>query len=100
MCRPLSSVCDGVVRLAAPAADESIVWLVWLLGGLVVLSSIAVLLGVLVGKAVRRQDVREAGVDIVAPISAASLPRPRRSPERSPSGDSRPPVRDRASGRL
>jgi hypothetical protein len=56
------------------------VWWLWVLGGLVVWFVVAALLGVLIGRGIRRADLHEAGVSAVSDLSTADLPASLRAP--------------------
>jgi hypothetical protein len=61
-----------VVTLAAPAADEGIVWWLWVLGGLLGWLVVALLVGLVIGRGIRMAD-RETP-DTGALLTTADLP--------------------------
>lgn len=63
-----------MVTLAAPAADEGIVWWVWVLVGLVAWTLIGGLLAVVIGRSIRLADSRSPGTGVPSVLTTADLP--------------------------
>jgi hypothetical protein len=69
-----------VVTFAAAAADEASVWWVWALAGLVVWLAVASVVGVVIGRGIRRADLREPDDRAAVPLTLAALdPTPQRA---------------------
>ena len=64
---------DGMVTLAAAAADEGRVWWIWVLGGLVVWSVVAFFFAVVVGRGIRLADRRSPGTGVDDVLTTADL---------------------------
>jgi hypothetical protein len=63
---------DGVVTSGSAAADDHVVWWVWVLGVLAVWVVVAVLFALLIGRGIRMADRRSPGTGVA--LSTADLP--------------------------
>jgi hypothetical protein len=63
-----------VVTLAAPAADEGIVWWLWIVVGLVAWTLIGGLLAVVIGRSIRLADSRSPGTGVPTDLTTGDLP--------------------------
>lgn len=72
-----------MVTLAAPAADEGIVWWVWVVVGLVAWTVVAGLLAVVIGRSIRLADSRSPGTGVASVLTTADLPGTLQAPARA-----------------
>ncbi|HLM07989.1 MAG TPA: hypothetical protein VK402_22665 [Blastococcus sp.] len=64
-----------MATIAAPAADASPSWSLLIVGGFGLWTAVAGMLGVVLGRAIRRADLRETSVAVSGVLTTADLPR-------------------------